>query len=371
MVPVYFTDLRARHSENLFDKLAKLFKKAGFEELISKKDLVAVKLHFGEKGNTGYLNPLFVRNIVDQVKKLGGKPFLTDTNTLYAGSRENSIDHLQTAIENGFAYAVTAASLIIADGLNGKDYISVPVNLKYFKEVKIGSAIYHADVLLMLSHFKGHMLCGFGGVLKNLGMGCGSRAGKLAMHSDISPLVRSERCTGCGQCASWCPGEAITLKDSKENKKTAVIDKKKCIGCGECIITCRSRAIDVNWKTEPSVIQEKIVEYAAGALKNKQGKAGFINFVINVTPDCDCTSWTDASIVRDIGILASTDPVALDTACVDLVNQEKALPGSVLGGKEDVRDKFRAVYPEINWQYQLDYAEWIGLGTRNYELVRI
>lgn len=371
MVPVYFTDLRARHGENLLDKLAKLFKRAGFEGLISKKDLVAVKLHFGEKGNTGYLNPLFVRSIVDQVKRLGGKPFLTDTNTLYAGSRTNSIDHLQTAIENGFAYAVTAAPLIIADGLDGKDYISVPVNLKYFKEVKISSAVCHANVLLVLSHFKGHMLCGFGGVLKNLGMGCGSRAGKLAMHSDIAPLVRSERCTGCGQCADWCPGQAITLEDSKENSKTAVVDKKKCIGCGECTITCRTRAIDVRWKTEPSVIQEKIVEYAAGALKNKQGKAGFINFVINVSPDCDCTSWTDASIVRDIGILASTDPVALDMACVDLVNQEKALPGTALSGREDARDKFRAIFPGINWQYQLDYAERIGLGTRNYELVKI
>lgn len=366
--PVYFADLRAKHGENLLDKLVKLFDRAGMKEIIAPKDLVAFKVHFGERGNTGYIRPQFIRRLVEQVKSLGGKPFLTDANTLYVGSRANAVDHLQTAIENGFAYAVVDAPLIIADGLVGKDYLSVTVNMKHFKEVKIGSAVYHAGALLVISHFKGHELTGFGGALKNTGMGSGSRAGKQMMHSDVLPTVNREKCSGCGRCTEWCPAGAITV--SRQLRK-AFISSKKCLGCGECTITCQFQAVEIKWKTEPDAVQEKIVEYAAGVLKNKQGKAGFINFVMDVSPECDCASWTDASIVRDIGILASKDPVALDQACADLVNKERGLPGSRLEGHQDAEDKFSVVWPDINWRRQLQYAQEAGLGTRNYELIKI
>ncbi|MDK2887604.1 MAG: uncharacterized protein PWP72_482 [Thermoanaerobacter sp.] len=364
---VFFADMRAKQKENLLDKVEKLFRQAGMEKLIAPRDLVAFKIHFGERGNTGYIRPQFIRRLVDRVKELGGKPFLTDANTLYVGSRSNAVDHLQTAIENGFAYAVVGAPLVIADGLTGKDYINVPVNLKHFKEVKIGSALVHADALLVVSHFKCHELTGFGGALKNIGMGSGARSGKQMMHSDVLPDVNPEKCEGCARCTRWCPAGAITL--SGKTKK-AVIDHEKCIGCGECTVTCPVEAIDINWKTEPEAIQEKIVEYAAGVLQNKKGKAGFINFVTNVSPECDCVSWTDAPIVRDIGILASLDPVALDQACADLVNGEKILPGSRLEGRE-VQDVFRALWPRAAWERQLTYGEEIGLGTREYELIKI
>ncbi|MGQ9824371.1 MAG: DUF362 domain-containing protein [Desulfotomaculales bacterium] len=365
---VFFVDMRAKHKENLLDKLEKLFDRAGMNDLVAPKDLVAVKVHFGERGNTGFIRPQFVRRLVEKVKSLGGNPFLTDTNTLYVGSRANAVDHLQTAIENGFAYAVAGAPLIIADGLVGKDYVNVPVKLKHFEEVKIGSAIFHAHSLLVVSHFKGHEVVGFGGTLKNLGMGTGSRGGKQMMHSDILPAVNKEKCRGCAKCEPWCPAEAIAVNPETGR---AQIDPQKCLGCGECTITCPHHAIAISWKTEPHVAQEKIVEFAVGALKNKEKKAGFFNFVLNVSPECDCAGWTDAPVVRDIGILASLDPVAIDQAAVDLVNKEEGLSGSRLAGCGEGVDKFGTLWPKANWERQLAYAQEVGLGSREYNLVKI
>lgn len=361
---VYFTDMRAGHNKSLLDKVEKLFDRAGFQEIIEPKDLVAVKLHFGERGNTGYIRPQFLRRIVDRIKKAGGKPFLTDANTLYVGSRANAVDHLKTAVENGFSYAVVNAPLVIADGLTGKEYVNVEINRKHFKEVKIGAAAVHADALLAVTHFKGHEMTGFGGVLKNIGMGLGSRSGKQMMHSDILPSVDPAKCKGCEKCSQWCPAEAIGVRE-----KVSVVDENKCIGCGECTVTCPVHAIGINWKTEPDIIQEKMVEYTEGVLKNKNGKYGFITFITNVSPDCDCYGWSDAPLVKDIGILASRDPVALEQACVDLVNREAVLPNNRLEGKGPVEDKFRALYPGIDWSRQLAYAAEIGLGSREYELV--
>ncbi len=363
---VYFTDMRAGHKKSLLDKVEMLFDQAGFAEIIKEGDLVAVKLHFGERGNTAYIRPQFLRRIVHKIKALGGKPFLTDANTLYLGGRANAVDHLQTAVENGFAYAVVDAPLVIADGLTGKDFVSVEVNRKRCREVKIGSAAYHADALLAVTHFKGHEMTGFGGVLKNIGMGLGSRSGKQMMHSDVLPAVDPASCIGCSKCAQWCPVNAIGLRG-----KTSVVNEEKCVGCGECTVTCPTRAIKISWKSEPEALQEKMVEFAEGALKNKKGKCGFITFLTNISPQCDCYGWSDAPLVRDIGILASRDPVALDQASVDLVNGESVLPNNSLEGKEKAGDKFRTLYPSVDWTRQLVYAEEIGLGTRSYELVKV
>lgn len=363
---VFMTDLRARRGQGLLEKLDRLFERAGFGELIAPNDLVAIKLHFGERGNLAHIRPQYLRRIVEKVKARGGKPFLTDANTLYVGSRANAVDHLQTAIENGFAYAVVGAPLVIADGLNGKDYVSVEINQLHFQTVKIGSAIYHANALLVVSHFKGHELSGFGGAIKNLGMGSGSRAGKQMMHSDVLPRVNQEKCTGCALCTRWCPTQAITVVDKK-----AGIDESKCIGCGECTVTCLVGAIKISWKTTPEAMQEKMTEYALGAIKDKAGKVGYISFLTNISPDCDCCGWNDAAVVGDIGILASRDPVAIDQAAVDLVNQQPVLPGSVLAGRENCPDIFKAIHQGIDWSVQLAYGERIGLGTRQYNLIRV
>jgi uncharacterized protein len=363
---VYYMDLRAKGGSGLLTKLERLIDRAGFAELISDKDLVALKLHFGERGNLAYIRPQYIRRIVDKVKTYGGKPFLTDANTLYVGSRSNAVDHLETAIENGFDYAVAGAPLVIADGLSGKEYINVPVNLKHFKEVKIGSAAVHADALIAITHFKGHEATGFGGTIKNLGMGLGSRAGKQMQHSDILPRVDQEKCTGCTRCTQWCPEAAIKMVDKK-----AQISHEKCIGCGECTVTCLSKSIAINWKTTADVIQEKMVEYTAGVLKGKEGKAGFITFVTQVSPDCDCCGWNDMPIVGDIGILASKDPIAIEQAAVDLINSAQGLPGSRLGEEISSQDKFRVIHPAVDWSVQIAYGEEIGLGSRDYKLIKV
>lgn len=360
---VFVADLRARSGENLLDKVGRLFDRAGFSNLINPQDLVAIKVHFGEKGNTAFIRPQFTRVVVDRVKQAGGKPFLTDANTLYRGSRANAVDHTLTALENGFSYATVGAPLLIADGLSGRDSVQLPVNLKHVKTAKVASAAYQADAMIAITHFKGHETTGFGGNLKNIGMGLGSRAGKLEMHSGIKPQVDQEKCVSCGRCQDWCPAGAITLEE------TAVIDHSKCLGCGECTITCNQEAIAINWEEGPAV-QEKIVEYAYALLKNKKGKVGFITFLMDISPNCDCWNYNDLPIVPDIGIMAGTDPVAMDQAAVDLVNARPSLKGSRLDLPAG-SDKFRALYPMVDWSVQLAYAEELGLGTRDYRLISI
>jgi uncharacterized Fe-S center protein len=364
---VYFIDLRASAQESFIMKLDRLMQTAGLPAIIKKRDLTAVKLHFGEKGNTAFIRPVYLRKIVEALKAAGGVPFLTDANTLYAGTRSDAAHHLTTAIHNGFAYAVVEAPLIIADGLRGKSDTAVSVNLKHYDEVYIATEIVQADALISVAHFKGHELAGFGGTLKNLGMGCASRKGKLAQHSTLSPKIDEQKCIACGECAAHCSQAAISVADD-----SARIDEEKCIGCGECIVICPSDAISVQWNQSIPIFLENMVEYAAGVLAGKQGKCLYLNFITHVSPGCDCYPANDAPIVRDIGVLAASDPVAIDQAAVDLVNQEPALAGSCLTTNTlPGQDKFRGLYPEVDWTVQLVYAEHLGLGQRAYELVRL
>jgi len=364
---VYFSDLRASHKENLVTRLGRLMERTGLMNVVGNRDLVAVKLHFGELGNTAFIRPVFLRKIVETIANEGGQPFLTDANTLYSGTRSDAPGHLTTAIQNGFAYSVVGAPLVIADGLRGKSETAVEVNLKNYREVYIGKEIMEADALVSVAHFKGHELSGFGGTLKNVGMGCASRKGKLAQHSTVSPKVKRKRCIACEECLPHCSQTAISMVDEK-----AQIDPEKCIGCGECILICPNEAIQIQWNQSIPVFLENMMEYTVGVLQNKPGKALYINFITDVSPACDCYPYNDAPITRDIGILASTDPVAIDQASVDLVNQEHALPGSCLKtNTEPGGDKFRGIYENVDWAYQLEYAEEIGLGSREYTLESI
>ncbi len=361
---VYFTDLSAGPKENLISKLGRLIEIAGLSRIVHKRDLVAVKLHFGELGNTAYIRPVFFRKIIEIIRKAGGDPFLTDANTVYAGTRSDSVNHLQTAIHNGFPYSVVDAPIIIADGLRGKSEIAVEINQKRFQQVYIGSEIVNADALISVAHFKGHELSGFGGTIKNLGMGCASRKGKLAQHSTVSPKVIQKKCIGCEDCVPHCSQSAISVTDKK-----ASINPETCIGCGECILICPNSAIQIQWNQSVPVFLENMAEYTLGVLKNKTNKALFVNFITDISPACDCYGHNDSPLVRDIGILASTDPVAIDQASVDLVNKETALPGSCLKENRGAgEDKFKGLYPYVDWTIQLDYAEKLGLGTREYNL---
>lgn len=370
---VFFTNLRSSSKAGLLDKMERLAKKAGLDTIIDQGDLVAVKLHFGESGNLAYIRPPYIRRMVQLIQERGGRPFLTDANTLYVGSRSNAVDHLETAIANGFDYAVVGAPLVIADGLTGKDYVKVPIKGKHFKEVHIAGAAYHANAMVVMSHFKCHELAGFGGAIKNIGMGLGSRSGKQQMHSDVLPKIREENCTGCSRCVQWCPAQAIAMVDWAGNKagRKSVITPEQCWGCGECMVTCTFGAIRPNWRTTPEAVQEKMAEYALGAVTGKEGKVFYLSFVVDISPECDCMAFNDVPIVGDIGILASLDPVALDKACCDLVNNSAAMPGSVIEGLKPGDDKFRGVHPDIPWEAQLVHGQEIELGSMEYELVEV
>lgn len=364
---VYFMNLRTKPKKNLFNKLDKLLDAAGFSDTFRERELVAVKLHFGEMGNAAFIRPIFLRRIVENIRKNNGNPFLTDANTLYAGTRSDAPSHLSTAVKNGFAYSVVDAPVVIADGLRGKSETAVPVDLKRHKKVYIGKEIVEADSLISVAHFKGHELSGFGGAIKNLGMGCASRRGKMAQHSGVSPKIIARKCVGCGDCLEHCSQKAISLEEEK-----AKIDGKKCIGCGECILICPNSAIDINWAQSIPEFMENMVEYTVGVLKGKEDKTFCLNFITDVSPACDCYPSNDQPIVRDIGILASKDPIAIDQASVDLVNKEVALPNCCL--KKNLKageDKFKGVYPKVDWEIQMKYAEKLGLGSRKYELEEV
>jgi len=364
---VYFSDMRAGHKENFFDKISKLLGSCELGNVVLEGDLTAVKLHFGEKGNHAFVRPVFIRRIVEEIKKVGGKPFLTDSSTLYPGERKEAVSALQCAIENGFAYAVVNAPLIMCDGIKGQNAVKVTVAGEILKSVSVGAEIVEADALVTISHFKCHELTGFGGALKNLGMGCSSRAGKMQQHSTVAPKVAEKFCNSCAICLKSCAHHAIAIIEGKAN-----IDAAACVGCSRCITACQQKAINIQWNESSALVMKKMAEYASGAVSGKQGKTVFINFITQVSPACDCYGHADAPIVNDIGICASTDPVALDQACADLVNSAAGNPNTALAnGHEPGGDKFRGVYPEIEWEVQLEHAQKMGIGSREYELVRI
>ncbi|URA09787.1 DUF362 domain-containing protein [Thermospira aquatica] len=366
--PVYFTDFRSK-GKSILEKLEKLVLKAGLETINFEKKFVAIKVHFGEPGNVAYIRPNYTRRIVEIIKRLGGLPFLTDCNTLYKGRRSNAIDHLQAAHENGFTPETVGCDLIIADGLKGSDYREIEINLTHIKKAKIGTAIADADIFISINHFKGHEMTGFGGALKNIGMGCGAVPGKLEMHSNSKPKVVTEKCVGCKMCELNCNHNAIKVNEHHK----AWINYDLCVGCGQCVAVCRYDAAQVVWNEGGNTAWKKIDEYAFAVVK---GKPHFhINFLMDISPDCDCWSSHDAPIVPDIGILASFDPVALDQASVDLVNQAPVLAPSKISDHhphyDPSSDRFQLIHPHSNWQEGLAYAESIGLGSRTYQLLRV
>lgn len=363
---VYFAPMRSAMKRSMVTRAGALLTRAGLADAIAADDLVAIKLHFGEQGNTGFVHPVYLREVVRRVREAGGKPFLTDANTLYRGERANAVDHLACAIHNGFSYATVDAPLVIADGLDGREAVDVPVGGAHFDSVRIGSAAVHADAMVVVTHVKGHEATGFGGALKNVGMGLGSRSAKQRMHADFRPEVAAERCTACNRCVTWCPVDAITIGPDR----VAVVDYEVCYGCGECVAACPFGAIATQWKTDPTTIQEKIVEHVAGALAGKDGKVVYLSFVTAVSPDCDCWSFSDAPIVPDLGVLASTDIVAIEQAAYDLVTGATGLAGSRGEGMGAGEDKFTAI-TGVDGTHAIAYAERMGLGSREYELVTV
>ena len=356
---VYFTSMKINNHESLLDKLERLVKAAGIETIDFKKKYVALKIHFGEPGNLAYLRPNYARRIVDLIKSLGGKPFLTDCNTLYVGQRKNALDHLQAAYENGYNPFQTNCHVIIADGLKGTDEAEVEINQELVEKAKIGRAIVDSDVFISMNHFKGHMLAGFGGALKNIGMGSGSRAGKMEMHSNGKPFINRERCRACLACIKNCAHSAIKLETK------AIINHDICVGCGRCIGVCNFDAVRFNWSEGSVNMNKKVAEYAYAVLKDKP--SFHINFIVDVSPNCDCEGSNDLPIVSNIGFLASFDPVSLDMASADMVNKMPMINNY----ESHAHDHFRSIHPNTSWESCLDHAEKIGIGTKEYELITI
>ena len=365
---VYFADLRADYHENLQQKLTRLMKTAGMGDIDFNEKYVAIKMHFGEPGNLPFLRPNWAKTVADFVKERGGKPFLTDCNTLYVGGRKNALDHLDSAMLNGFNPMTTGCQILIADGLKGNDEVEVPVaGGEYVKNAKIGRAVMDADVFISLTHFKGHETAGFGGCLKNIGMGCGSRAGKMEQHNAGKPHVSQELCIGCGQCRKICAHGAPVITGRK-----ASIDHDRCVGCGRCIAVCPKNAVQINWDESTTNLNRKIAEYTKAVV---DGRPCFhISLVIDVSPNCDCHSENDMAIVPNVGMFASFDPVALDMACVDAVNAQTPLRGSAADGEEGhvhAHDHFQRIHPDTDWRSCLEHGEKSGIGTREYELIKI
>ncbi len=362
---VYFTNLRVTEGRSMLEKLRRLVKKAGIEDIDFKKKFTAIKLHFGEPGNLSFVRPNYAKVLVDLVRKNGGMPFLTDCNTLYVGRRKNALDHIEAAYENGFSPFSTGCHVIIGDGLKGTDEALVKIPGEYVKEAKIGRAVMDADVFISLSHFKGHEGTGFGGAIKNIGMGCGSRAGKMEMHNSGKPEVEENDCVGCGKCRKECAHDAIFF-----NRKKAHINWDKCVGCGRCIGACPEDAIHPTGDQNNDLLNMKIAEYSLAVL---QGRPHFhVSLVMDISPVCDCHDYNDAPILPDVGMFASFDPVALDQACVDACMKLEPMPGSKLSEVPHIsHDHFLNNHPDTNWITQLTHSEKLGIGTRAYKLIEV
>ncbi|MDZ7815422.1 MAG: DUF362 domain-containing protein [Planctomycetota bacterium] len=316
------------------------------------KGPIAVKTHFGEGKCTGYIRPEMIKPAVDMLDVEGYEPFLTDTNTLYKGRRHNSVQHLRLAHEHGFSFETLGCPVIISDGLRGNNEELIEISGERFESVPIAGDIVCSRGIVVFSHFTGHIAAGFGAAIKNLAMGCSPRRGKLMQHASMHPWVEQAECIACGTCEQWCPEDAIEMRP-----KAYILDDR-CVGCGECITVCPTMAVKFSWKQEHEVLVESMAEFAAAAVKAVKGRAVFLNVLMHVSKGCDCLNKAQERIAPDIGILASTDPVAIDKASLDMFSKTAGKPLNELIEQEREQDGMQ----------QLRHAVKMGLGDMEYEL---
>ena len=367
---VYYTDFRVNADTSLLEKLKRLCVRAGLQDIDLDGRFVAIKMHFGELGNMAFIRPQYVRVLADLIREKGGIPYLTDCNTLYPGSRRHAPEHLDCANLNGFNPTTTGCQIIIGDGVKGTDEVEVPIrNAEVLTTAKIGRAVMDADVFISFAHFKGHESTGFGGAIKNIGMGCGSRAGKMEQHSSGKVAVHEELCRACRRCAKECGSDAITYGEDGK----AHIDPVVCKGCGRCIGACSFDALyNEQWDAN-DFLDRKMAEYAQAVVQDRP--CFHVNMVMDVSPWCDCHGTNDAPILPNIGMFASRDPIALDQACVDACMKATPLPDSRLADNRAEAEAHGHIFDDLNpnsmWEETLIHGEKIGMGTRAYELVKV
>jgi uncharacterized Fe-S center protein len=332
-------------------RFAEMLAKMPLLDEVRERDLVGIKLTFGEAGNTGHAPPPLIRQLVKAIRKRGGRPFVTETNTLYNGRRKNAVEHLKVAREHGFTHASLDAPIILGDGILGRENYDVAVAGKHVQMAHLAPSVRDMDFLVAVAHMTGHMVEGFGGALKNVGMGLASRAGKLDQHSAVSPFIDDELCILCHACFDVCPVDAIS-----EEHGSALVDRTTCIGCADCIAVCPTNAMKIDWSREALQVQEATVEYALAVVRALSGRAAFVNLLNHISRDCDCMGPTKDILAPDLGIVASADPVAVDQASVDLVNRAAG------------EDAFRRAWPRIDPLAQTRHAEALGLGSSDYAL---
>ncbi len=354
MSKVYLVPARQDDPDDVLEhKVRALWQAAGLGAAIHDSDLAALKLHVGEPGTRTYVRPAVARALLRCMGEGGARPFLTDTSVLYKSPRDNAVSHTLVAHRHGFGLEAMGAPFFPADGLDGAQETEVAVGGRHYDKVAIASGILRARSVVVLSHATGHLGTGMGAALKNLGMGCASKMGKLRQHHGQEPRILPEECIACGECADWCPADAITVDEA------AVIDSSLCIGCGECVAVCQDGAVTFDWGIMGQELAERVVEHAAAIVRSKPGRVVYITVATAITRDCDCMGRAQEPVVEDIGILASTDPVAIDMAVLDLVKERS-------GHSLD-----ELCYPSRDAEAQVRYAEELDLGSTTWELVEV
>ncbi|MGQ9663237.1 MAG: DUF362 domain-containing protein [Kiritimatiellia bacterium] len=348
---VYFEQLETKSTpEQMADAAVRLWERMRADKIVRKNSLVAIKQHFGEKGGTNFVPPAVTRTIGECVKKVGGKPFATDSNTLYNGARANAVDHLELARQHGFSHETLGFPVIIADGLKGESQVARESG-QVLKKVFLAGVGAVADAVVVLTHVTGHLLTGLGAAIKNVAMGFAGRAGKLQQHHNAAPIFSATKCKACGLCVKHCPANAVVLK------KTAVMNPQRCIGCGECYAVCPHNAVSFEWSATSQEVQKKMAEYCLAFHQEKRHRVIYLNFLVRITKNCDCLGKKEPTL-PDTGVLGSFDPVAVDAATIDILREQHG------------RDVFRDFWPQYDPRIQIEHGEKIGLGTSSYRLVR-